>query len=913
MDTVLKIGILGMTCQHCAVRVAAALSGVVGDMPLTVDHEQHEARLTLLKWVAPDRLREAIGDAGYQLADLSLKGSVSIPVSGMNCQKCVAKVKSAATVVDGVEDVQVDLQAGLIEVRGLFDLQSLINAIEASGYLVDSGDKHSPAEEIAESFTTGSFDNPATNNPTTNNPTTNNPTISNPTISKSTTNEQVVHLQIRGMSCASCVATVEKALLKTTGTRDAVVNFAEETATVVTSASSAQLIAAVQAVGYNATEGVDESLEAKEAQLAVQLRRARIQSAVALVAGSILMLGMWLDVLPSLQDQPFWLLTGGLVALVMAFSGRQFFQAAFNAARHLSTTMDTLIALGTGTAWIYSMLIILLPNLVPAASRHLYFEAALFILGFIGLGKALESHAKGKTSLAVRKLLDLQPKFTIRIESGIDQRVPVASLEVNDLLRIKPGETIPVDGLVIAGASSVNESMLSGESVPVDKQEGSRVIAGTLNQYGMLVMRAEQLGGDTVLANIVRLVRQAQNSKPAIGRITDQIAAVFVPVVLLLAVMTGFVWGFFGPEPSLSYALVTSMSVLIIACPCALGLAIPMSIMVGIGRAASAGLLFRNSDALQAASKLTTIVVDKTGTLTNGEPQVTSMVNFSKGQPLMSIAFSLERLSEHPLAQAIVNYCEAQQVESRAVTNFSILPGGGVQGLIDGVAVAMGNYSFMQSQGMTLGLKQMDFAETVIYVGRDDRVLGYFTLFDSLKSDSMEAVEELQALGLRVVMLTGDNSSTASLVAAQLGLDEFVAGVSPDAKLAHIQRLQAQGEKVGMVGDGINDALALSIAHVGFAMGRGADVAIQSADVALLRNSMMGVGRAIRLSRLTLRNIYQNLVGAFAYNLLLIPVAAGALYPLYHLLINPIFASMAMAASSVTVVLNANRLRLLTL
>ncbi|MEJ6683508.1 MAG: heavy metal translocating P-type ATPase [SAR86 cluster bacterium] len=883
MKTILRIDIVGMTCAHCAARVTAALAEVVGDAPVEVDHEQNQARLTWSAWISTESLRAAISRAGYQMTDLWLEGHVAIPVAGMHCQKCVAKISAAVSGIDGVEEVQVDLHLSQVQVRGAFDFQAVLSAIIDLGYEVGSGSTVEPESKKILPVA-GSVDN-----------------------------REVVNLSIQGMSCASCVATVERALAQTSGTTEAVVNFAEETATVVTSASSAHLIAAIKAVGYNATEGVIESIEGKEAQLAALLRRARIQSGTALLAGSCLMLGMWLDLLPPLQDQPFWLVTGGLVAAVMIFSGWHFFQGAFKAASHGSTTMDTLIALGTGTAWIYSMLIIALPELVPAESRHLFFEAAVFILGFVGLGKALESQAKGKTSLAVRKLLDLTPKFTLRIEAGIDQRVAVASLEVGDLLRIRPGETIPVDGVVVEGASSVDESMLSGESIPVDKLSGSRLTAGTLNQYGMLVMRAEQLGGDTVLANIVRLVRRAQNSKPAIGRITDQIAAVFVPVVLLLAIITALGWGLFGPEPALSYAIVTGMSVLIIACPCALGLAIPMSIMVGVGRAASAGLLFRNSDALQAASKLTTIVVDKTGTLTNGKPQVTSMVNFIKGQPLLEIAYSLERLSEHPLAQAVVNYCEAQKAQHQVVTQFSIAPGGGVQGLIDDVAVAVGNYDYMQKQGMTKGLKALDFAETIIYVGRQDQVLGYFSLFDSLKADSLAAVEHLQSLGLKVVMLTGDNVATASQVAAQLSLDDFFAGVAPDAKLAHIHKLQAAGERVGMVGDGINDALALSAADVGFAMGQGADVAIESADVALLSNSMLGVGRAIRLSRLTLRNIYQNLVGAFAYNLLLIPVAAGILYPLMHQLINPVFAAMAMAASSVTVVLNANRLRLVAL
>jgi P-type Cu+ transporter len=884
MTAELLVGIEGMTCEHCVASVKAALAQRLGEDAVSVDLQQQQATLQLTAWLAPLAISAAVTEAGYRVTGLVLEGSLALPVQGMHCQKCVARVEAAVQPVAGVTAVAVNLPAGDVTVTGRYDPQQVVAAISSAGYAVET-----PSEtKVSEPQNLGKPTVPAA----------------------ADANPGVINLAIGGMSCASCVTTVERALAQTPGTTEALVNFADETASVVTSASLAELVSAVRSVGYDASAAQPESIDDKEGRLARQLRFAWLQASVALTAGSLLMAGMWLDVMPALQDQPFWLATGLVVLAIMGFSGKQFYTGAYKAARHGSTTMDTLIALGTATAWLYSMLIILWPEVVPEASRHQFFEAAAFILGFVGLGKALESNAKGKTSLAVRKLLDLQPKTSIRIEQGKDQRVAVASLEVGDLVRIKPGETIPVDGIVMSGSSSVDESMLSGESVPVDKAKGSSVIAGTLNQYGMLVMRTEQVGSKTVLANIVRLVRQAQNSKPQIGRITDRIAAVFVPVVLVITVLTMVVWGFFGPEPRVSYAIVTAMSVLIIACPCAIGLAIPMSIMVGIGRAATEGLLFKNSDALQAASRLTTLVVDKTGTLTSGTPLVTSMVNFRKGQPVLEIAGSLEALSEHPLAQAVVTYCQEHGIQQRPVTDFSIAPGGGVRGLIDAVPVAVGNFEFMQAQGMTRDLKPLDLAETVVYVGQNNAVLGYLSLSDSLKPDSQEAVARLQRLGLRVVMLTGDNQATASQIATQLGLDEFVAGVAPAAKLDYIQRLQAAGERVGMVGDGINDALALSAADVGFAMGRGSDIAIESADIALLGDSMLGVTRAIALSRATLRNIYQNLVGAFAYNLVLIPVAAGVFYPVFQQLINPVIASMAMAASSVTVVLNANRLRI---
>ncbi|MFT4852192.1 MAG: Cu+-exporting ATPase [Candidatus Pseudothioglobus sp.] len=907
MTAKLRFDITGMTCGHCVARVKGAIEAVVDDardaaaidvvetmvdVELATLPDASIGRVTTDQFIDPLRIQAAIEAAGYGVDALQWQGEVSIPVTGMHCKKCVDRVSVAVAAIAGVSEVAVELDRGLVTVNGNFDWAVLAHDLNQVGYPVASN------LTVADVDISGAAINTVS-------------ALVEDASQEVKANDvpPAVTLDIQGMSCASCVANVEAALLSTSGTTDAMVNFADETATVVTSATASALIAAVGKAGYAASEAIDESVEDRAGRLQARLHHAGFQAAAALLTGTLLMAGMWFEIMPPLQQVSFWAVVGLLVLAVMIFSGKHFYYAALKAAMHGTTTMDTLIALSTSTAWLYSMLIIVIPDLLPLEARHLFFEAAVFILGFVGLGKALENNAKGKTSMAVRHLLDLQPQSTLRIEAGIDQPVAVSSVIVGDQLRIRPGETVPVDGVVLQGESSVNESMLSGESLPVDKQADDKLIAGTLNQYGMLVMRAEQVGADTVLASIVRLVRQAQNSKPKIARITDKIASIFVPAVLVISALTAVLWLLLGPEPTISYAIVAGMSVLIVACPCAIGLAIPMSIMVGVGRAANAGLLFKNGDALQAASRLTTIVVDKTGTLTLGTPEVTSVVNFKTGLPMLALACSLERLSEHPLADAVTEYCVAQGAVFREVTGFLVAPGGGVSGEIDGEPVAVGNYAFMQQLGMTQGLKSLDIAETVIYVGQQKSVLGYFSLSDQLKPDSVEAVQKLHQLGLKVVMLTGDNKATASKIAVQLNLDGFVAEVAPQDKLAHIQDLQAKGERVAMVGDGINDALALSAADVGFAMGKGADVAIASADIALLGDSVAGVARAIVLSRLTLRNIYQNLAGAFAYNLLLIPVAAGVFYPVFQQLVNPVFAAMAMAASSVTVVLNANRLR----
>ena len=713
------------------------------------------------------------------------------------------------------------------------------------------------------------------------------------------------NLQIQGMSCAGCVASVERTLKNVPGVSDAVVNLPSESAYVEGSCDLKDLLAAVDKAGYSATVSDPDNIDEKETLLKAELYQRLWKSGVALVGGSLLMGGMALNLFPSIENQLFWIVVGLLVLIGMVVAGGHFFRGAFHSARYLSTTMDTLIALGTGTAWTYSMLVVLLPSVIPEASQHLFFEAALFIIGFVNLGKSLEMNARGKVSGAIEKLLTLTPDETTVVADGEEQSVAVWKVGIGDLLRIKPGDRLPVDGVITEGFSSIDESMLTGEPVSVDKTAGDHVAAGTINLFGTFTMQAEQIGDETTLARMVSLVKDAQNSKPPIGRIADSIAAVFVPAVLVIAALCIVYWGWLAAESELSLVIVTAMSVLIVACPCALGLAIPMSIMVGVTRAATNGLLIRNSDALQAAIGIDTIVLDKTGTLTEGKPKVVSVS--SEKSSLLNIAYSLESSSEHPLATAIIDYCITRGVKKLPVTSFQISPGGGVSANVSGKDAVIGNAKFLKSQGVIVGGDEIG---TTIYVAEDGLLIGSFVLADTLKDEAENTVLQLQRMGIEVLILSGDNQSSVGDVAKDLGISNFKAGLSPEDKLAEIRSLQQEGKKVAMVGDGINDAPALGIADVGFAMGEGTDIAIESADIAIVGNQLNKVVSAIRISKRTIRNIYQNLFGAFVYNIILIPIAAGVLYPI---LISPTFAGMAMAMSSVTVVANASRLRFIAL
>ena len=737
--------------------------------------------------------------------------------------------------------------------------------------------------------------------------------------------ENSQRLLVEGASCAGCVSKIELTLKAVTGVRRATMNLVERTATIHGNVDSQALIQALQAAGYaaTATAGISEQrlLTQKQQDDQAHYRQLLRNMVMALAVGVPLMIyglaGGSMMVVTAV-DQVVWGLVGLICLGVMLFPGRQFYLSGWKSLLNHHATMDTLIALGTGSAWLYSMVVVLVPNLLPELARHLYFEATAMIIGLISLGQALEVKARARTSAAIQRLIGLQPKTARVTRQGVEVDLPLEQLVVDDQIRVRPGEKIPVDGVVESGQSTVDESMLTGEPMPVPKASGDLVTGGTLNKTGSLMFRATHIGKETALARIIALVRQAQNSKPAIGRLADQISAWFVPAMMIIAVISALVWFNIGPRPTVAYALVSAMTVLIIACPCALGLATPMSIMVGIGKAAEAGVLIRSGDALQTSAGLTVMLLDKTGTITEGAPRVTDihLVGAIPEDELLGLVASLEAGSEHPLAEAIVDSGHARGVQLSPVEGFAAIVGQGVSGEVDGKSLLFGNPKLMAAQKIDIQpvaamvLEMAESAQTPIYLAVDGELMAVIGVADPVKADSASAIKRLQSAGMRVVMVTGDNPTTAAAVAALVGVDDFIAEVLPEQKAEKVIELQLQGELVGMTGDGINDAPALAQADVGFAIGTGTDVAIESADVTLMRGSLHGLVDAIAVSQATLRNIKQNLLGAFVYNAAGVPIAAGILYPVLGVLLNPVIAGAAMAFSSVTVVSNANRLRL---
>ena len=613
-----------------------------------------------------------------------------------------------------------------------------------------------------------------------------------------------------------------------------------------------------------------------------------------------------------------------LATPVVLWAGRPFFTRAAASVKNRSLNMFSLIALGTGSAWLYSMFGTLAPRLFPAALRMeggavaVYFEAAAVITVLVLLGQVLELRAREKTSGAIKALLGLAPKTAVKVKTdGTDETVQVDTIQVGDLLRVRPGEKVPVDGVLTEGKGNVDEAMVTGEPMPVAKTVGSPVTAGTLNQTGGFVMRAEKVGADTLLSQIVHTVAAAQRSRAPIQRMADQVAGWFVPAVIAIAASTFAAWLTWGPPPALSYALVTAVAVLIIACPCALGLATPMSIMVGVGKGAQLGVLIRDAEALERMEKVDTLVLDKTGTLTEGRPRVVhieAVAGFTDDEVLQKLA-SVERASEHPLAQAIVNDAAQRQLALSRVTGFDSPLGKGVVGTVDGVRVISGSANFLTEQGIVVAAldaaaeTQRSASATVIFIGVDGKLAGFVAVADPIKSTTPQALAALKAAGIRIVMLTGDSRTTAQAVARQLGIDDVVADVFPEDKAAVVKRLRAEGHVVAMGGDGVNDAPGLSTADVGIAMGTGTDVAMESAGITLLKGDLMGIVRARTLSQATMANIRQNLALSFVYNAAGIPLAAGALYPFSGLLLSPVVAAAAMALSSVSVIVNALRLR----
>ena len=807
--------------------------------------------------------------------------ALSLPVHGMSCASCVGRVEKAVRQVPGVAEVSVNLATERIHIQpgGPLDTAAVVQAIEKAGYEVPS---------------------------------------------------QTVELAVEGMTCASCVGRVERALQKVPGVTAAQVNLATERATVQGSATLEALLAALDKAGYPGqpidTQAARAQAEAqaahKEAEYAALQRDFTLATVLALPVfvlemGSHLIPGMHHWVAGTIGLQNSWYLQCVLTALVLLIPGRRFYTKGLPALLRGGPDMNSLVAVGTLAAFSYSLVATFLPGLLPAGTVNVYFEAAAVIVALILLGRMLEARAKGRTSQAIQRLIGLQPQ-TARVQrDGQWVELPAADVQTGDLIQVRPGERVPVDGTVLDGQSYVDESMITGEPVPVAKTIDDRVVGGTVNQTGAFTLRATAVGSASVLAQIIRLVEQAQSGKLPIQAVVDKVTLWFVPAVMAAAVLTFLVWLVFGPTPALSFALVNAVAVLIIACPCAMGLATPTSIMVGTGRGAELGVLFRQGEALQLLKSTQAVAVDKTGTLTEGHPALTDLEvaeGFDRAQ-VLALTAAAESRSEHPIARAIVQAAEHEQLTVPALSDFASITGMGVRATALGQRVEVGADRFMHA----LGLDVARFAPTAerlgsegkspLYVAVDGQLAAIIAVADPIKPSTPGAIAALHALGLKVIMITGDNARTAQAIAARLGIDEVVAEVLPEGKVTTLQQLQATHGHVAFVGDGINDAPALAAADVGIAIGTGTDVAVEAADVVLMSGSLQGVPNAIALSKATMGNIRQNLFWAFAYNTALIPVAAGALYPAYGVLLSPIFAAGAMALSSVFVLGNALRLR----
>nr|WP_180113986.1 heavy metal translocating P-type ATPase [Acinetobacter sp. YH12063] len=867
------LAIEGMTCASCVARVEKALKKVDGITDAQVNLATETAHVQSDKNVDYSAVIQAVEKAGFGVA----QKQIELEIEGMTCASCVARVEKALKVVPEVIDAKVNLATEKATITALASVENsaLAKSVEKAGF-------H----------------------------------IAQPNI----------ELNIDGMTCASCVARVEKALNAVDGVNKATVNLAGEKAFVQAPASKTQeLIAAVKKAGYSATVATQQqpTMAEKKADEARLLKRDLIIALVLAVPVFILEMGSHMIpafhhfIAHNLGTQNSWYIQFILTTLVLILPGRRFYQHGIPALARLAPDMNSLVAVGTLSAYSFSCVATFAPQLLPQGTVHVYFEAAAVIVALILLGRFMEAKAKGKTSQAIQYLVGMQPK-TARVEqSGSYIDLPISDVETGMLIEIRPGERCPVDGAVVSGNSYIDESMISGEPIPVEKKAGDQVVGGTINQNGALKIQATAVGQDSVLAQIIHMVEQAQGSKLPIQALVDKVTLWFVPVVMALALITFLVWYVVGPEPSLTYALVNAVAVLIIACPCAMGLATPTSIMVGTGRGAELGVLFRKGEALQQLKNTQVVAVDKTGTLTEGKPKLTDFEvteAFDKDRVFQLLA-SVEQKSEHPIAYAIVQAAKEMQVQLLEVEQFDSVTGAGIQAVVEGQSIYIGADHLMHKLGLetqifsALAERMGNEGKTPLYVSIDQQLAAIVAVADPIKATTFAAIQALHDLGLKVAMITGDNRHTASAIARQLKIDHVIAEVMPDQKVQSVQQLQKEHGVVCFVGDGINDAPALAQADVGMAIGTGTDVAIEAADVVLMSGNLQMVPTAIALSTATMNNIRQNLFWAFIYNAALIPVAAGVLYPFFGILLSPMFAAGAMALSSVFVVSNALRLK----
>lgn len=725
---------------------------------------------------------------------------------------------------------------------------------------------------------------------------------------------------IKGIHCASCVLTLEGALAKVPGVSRASVNLATEKATVdydPAQVTDERLASAVANVGYQARLGEEAQSEDQEkAERQKEMKELKIKVIVSLILGVLVLWGSF----PGLMNTAPVFLQSFFVQLVLTtpvqfWAGLGFYRAALTALKHRTANMDTLVALGTTVAYAYSAVVTLVPDLVQriGVEPEPYFDVATIIIGLILLGRYLEARAKAGTGEAIKKLIGLQAKTARVLRDGKEIDIPVNEVTIGDSVHVRPGEKIPVDGVVIEGESSIDESMVTGESIPVDKATGDTVVGATINKTGAFIFKATKVGADTMLAQIIKLVQEAQGSKAPIQRLVDLVSSYFVPIVIMLALATFVVWYDFGPQPAFLFAMLNTVTVLIIACPCAMGLATPTAIMVGTGKGAEHGILIKDAESLEIAHKVDTVVFDKTGTLTKGKPEVTDIVPTSNTakEEVLKLAAAVEKGSEHSLAEAIVKAAEEKDLAITPVTKFQAITGHGVEGLVNTKKIILGNRRLLEREKISLNSHLTDIerleseGKTVMMLASDSKLVGLIAVADTLKETAQQGVRALRKLGIEAIMITGDNNRTAQAIAKKVGITKVLAEVLPDQKEAAVRQLQAEGKKIAMVGDGINDAPALAAADVGIAMGSGTDVAIEAADIMLVNKDIRSVAAAIQLSRKTMRTIKLNLLWAFGYNVFLIPVAAGLLYPFFATLLDPILASAAMALSSISVVSNS--------